>query len=80
MTVEALRQAAESPEGLTQASIINAARNLEYHPGAVRDGITYKASGEEDPFYVETVQVLQYDAATKLLNDVGELITDFESS
>ena len=32
VTVEILRQAAESPEGLTQASIINAARNLDFMP------------------------------------------------
>ena len=31
VTVEILRRAAESPEGLTQASIINAARNFDYH-------------------------------------------------
>ena len=80
VTVEILRQAADSPEGLTQASIINAARNLDYTPSVVQEGFTYKASGEEDPTYVEAVQIVQYDAATKFLNPVGELITKFESS
>ena len=40
VTVEILRRAAESPDGLTQASIINAARNLDFHPLLVREGMT----------------------------------------
>ena len=80
VTVETLRQAAESPEGLTQASIINTARNLDYTPSIVQEGFTYKASGEEDPVYVEDVQIVQYDAETKFLTPVGELITKFASS
>ena len=80
MTVEILRRAAESPDGLTQASIINTARTLEYTPSLVREGFTYKTSGEDDPYYVEAVQVVQYDHGTKYLNPAGELITKFESS
>ena len=80
VTVEILRRAADSPDGLTQASIINAARNLEYTPSIVQEGFTYKASGEEDGVYVEDVQIVQYDAETKFLNPVGELITKFRSS
>jgi hypothetical protein len=80
LTVEVLRRAAESPDGLTQASIINAARNFEYQASLGRDGVTLETSGEEDGYLVEDVQILQYDAAAKLMNDVGELITTFESS
>ncbi len=80
VTVEILRRAAESPEGLTQASIINQARNFEFKPSMVRDNITYKTSGEDDGYLVESVQIVQYDSKTKFLNDVGELITRFESS
>ena len=80
VTVEILRRAVESPEGLTQSSIMNTARSLQYTPSLVREGITYKADGEEDPYLVETVVILQYDSATQFLNDVGEPITDFESS
>ena len=46
----------------------------------MQDGFTYKMAGEEDATYVEAVQIVQYDAATKLFNPVGELITKFESS
>ena len=80
VTVEILRQAAESPDGLTQASIINTARNFEFTPSLVREGVTFKTSGEEDGYLVESAQIVQYDSATKYLNDVGELITEFESS
>ena len=80
VTVEILRQAAESPEGLTQASIINAARNFDYSAAMIREGIPFKTDGEEDGYLVESAQIVQYDAATKFLNDVGELITSFESS
>lgn len=76
--LEILKQAAESEEGLTRASIINAARNFSYHPSMVREGITLTMNGEEDPYMLESLQVVQYDAASKTLKDVGELITDFE--
>ena len=75
-----LSQAAESADGLTRASIINAARNFEYEPSLVRDGIVYKMNGEEDAYLVESMQIVQYDAAATIFNDVGELITEFESS
>ena len=80
VTVEILRQASESPDGLTQASIIEAARNFEHTPTLVREGFTYKTSGEDDPYYVEAVQIVQYDSATKFLDPVGDLITKFEST
>ena len=80
VTVEILRRAAESPDGLTQASIINAARNLDFEPSVVQEGIHYKMAGEQDSYYVEDVQIVQYDAAATVWNNVGELITEFASS
>jgi hypothetical protein len=80
VTVEILRNAAESPDGLTQASIINAARSLDHVPSLGVEGVTYKTSGEEDGFVVESVQIYQYDTTTKLLTPIGDLITSFESS
>jgi branched-chain amino acid transport system substrate-binding protein len=80
VTVAILQQAAESPDGLTRASIINAARNFEFTPSMGRDGIVYKMNGEEDAFLVESAQIVQYDAANAIFNDIGELITEFESS
>ena len=80
VTVEILRQAAASEAGLTRASIINAARNFTYEPTLVRDGVVYSMNGEEDPFIVEAIQVVQFDATSSTFTDIGELVLDFESS
>ena len=79
ITVAIIKQAAESPEGLTRASIINAARDFTYTPSLARDGVQAKSIGEEDPFLFESLTVLQYDATSATFTDVGKLIADFES-
>jgi ABC-type branched-subunit amino acid transport system substrate-binding protein len=80
VTVEILKQAAASPDGLTRASIVNAARNFEYTPSLAREGVVDKMNGEDDPYLAESLTVIQYDADTQTFQDVGELITDFETS
>ncbi|MGB8858595.1 MAG: ABC transporter substrate-binding protein [Ilumatobacteraceae bacterium] len=79
VTVAIIKQAMESPEGLSRASIINAARNFTYTPTLARDGVVFKSMGEEDPFLAESLQVLQYDFDTATFTDIGDLITEFES-
>ena len=79
VTVAILKQAQASPQGLTRASIINAARNFTYTPMLARDGVVDKSMGESDPYLAESLQVLQYDATKKVFNDIGSLITDFET-
>jgi ABC-type branched-subunit amino acid transport system substrate-binding protein len=79
ITVAVLKQAMDSPEGLTRASIINASRNFEYTPALARPGVVAKLSGEDDVFLAESLQVVQYDATAGTFSDVGELITEFES-
>src|SRR5262249_40874357 len=78
VTLAALKEAAASPDGLTRASIMNAVRNFDYHASLGRDGVTLKASGTDDPYLLESLQVVQYDADTKTYTDVGPLITSFE--
>lgn len=78
LAVEVLRRAAESEGGLTRASIINAARSLDYQFSLARDGVKFTLNGEEDAYGLESLQVVQYDADTKTYTDVGELVTDFE--
>ncbi|MFV0306600.1 MAG: ABC transporter substrate-binding protein [Desertimonas sp.] len=73
VTVAAIAQAAESPEGLTQASIMTAARHLDMVPGLARDGVRYTTNGLEDQYYVESVQVVRYDAANTVFVDEGPL-------
>lgn len=79
VTIAIIKQAMESPEGLTRASIINAARNFEYVPSLARDGIVLRMNGTADAFLSESLQVLQYDAESATFTDIGTLITEFES-
>lgn len=71
VTVAVLQAAASSDTGLTQASIIDAARNLNFHPSLLRDGMQYIMNGLDDAFYSEDVQVVQYDADAGYFTDVG---------
>lgn len=77
--VAVLIQAAASPEGLTRASIINAARNFEYTPMLGVSGVVYKMNGVDDPYLAESLVVRQYSASTATFTDVSDLITEFES-
>jgi ABC-type branched-subunit amino acid transport system substrate-binding protein len=78
VTVKALIAAAKSPEGMTRASILNAIRVLDYHPALFRDGIDFKLNGTEDPFSIESLQVVQFSAATKVYTDIGAVVKDYE--
>ena len=78
LIVEVIRQAAESEDGLTRASIMNAARSLDYEFQLARDGVKFTVDGAEDPYGLESMQVVQYSADTKTYTDIGELITSFE--
>ncbi len=79
VTVAILKQASESPEGLTRASIMNAARNYSLVPSLARDGVVLTMNGDVDAFQAESLQVVQYEFASGTFSDVGELITDYES-
>jgi len=79
ITVLILKQALESEEGLTRASIINAARNFDQVGMLTRDGVRMKMSGLVDQFIAESLQVVQYDSTTKLFTDIGSLIALYES-
>ncbi len=82
VTVAILIQAQASPQGLTQASIINAARNFTFTPSLGLPGVEFKMSGEEDPFLAQSLIVRQYAVAADgsgTFTDIGELITQFET-
>jgi hypothetical protein len=78
MTVAILVKALESGE-LTRASIMNAARSFEAVGMLTRPGVTMKMSGLSDQYIAQSLQIVQYDATTKLFTDIGDLITDYES-
>lgn len=79
VTVHILQQAAKSPDGLTRASIMDAARNFEFTPQLAIDGLTLKMDGDKDAYQMESLQLEQYDAATGLFTMLGDLDTSFES-
>ena len=78
ITVAILRKALESGV-LSRASIINAARNLDVVGMLTREGVRMKMHGLADQFIAESLQIVQYDAETKLFTDIGSLITLYES-
>ncbi len=78
LTAQILKQAATSPDGLTRASIIDAARNFNYHPTLARDGVQFVMNGEQDPYLNEEQQIVQYKASSKTYTDVGPLNKTFE--
>jgi branched-chain amino acid transport system substrate-binding protein len=78
LTVEVLRAASESPDGLTRASIINAARSMDYEFSLARDGVAFTMNGADDAYGAEILQVVQYDADTHTYTDIGDIITEFE--
>jgi branched-chain amino acid transport system substrate-binding protein len=77
-TVQVLTQAAKSPDGLTRASILDAARDFEYTPTLGRPGVTLKMAGTEDPYLLESLQVVQFDADTHTYTDIGTMNSEFE--
>ena len=80
MTLAILQKAAASEAGLTQASIIDAARNLDFRPSLLRDNLhEYVMNGLDDPFYSEDVQMVQYDSSVGHFNDIGDPYS-FETS
>lgn len=78
LALEVLKAAAESEEGLTRASIINAARAIDYSFSLAREGVSFTMNGAEDAYGLESLQVVQFDADTKTYTDIGELVTSFE--
>lgn len=79
VTVEAIRRAAASSEGLTRASIINTFRSMEYHPSLFHEGINMRLNGEQDAASFESLQVVSFNAADLIFEPAGDVITDFES-
>jgi len=79
LTVEIIAKAAASEAGLTRASIIEAARSVNYTPMLARDGVVMKTNGTSDQATAESLTVIQYNATSKTFADVGSLISDFES-
>lgn len=76
-TVAILAKAAESGE-VTRASIMDAARSLDFTGMFARPGVSLKTDGEKDGFPLESFQVIQWDAAKKVYTDIGSVHSEFE--
>jgi branched-chain amino acid transport system substrate-binding protein len=78
-TVHQLQRAAASPEGLTRASIINAARNMNYHPMFALEGINTVTDGMDDTFQAESMHMTQWLADEGHYEETGA-VYDYETS
>ena len=77
-TVNILIKASESGT-LSRKSIMEAARNIEFIPSLAREGVVYKMNGDEDPYALESLTVIQWDEETQNFIDLTDVNTDFES-
>ncbi|MDQ6522940.1 ABC transporter substrate-binding protein [Nocardioides sp. LHD-245] len=79
MFVEAAKQAAASDLGLSKLGLIVAARNLDFHPDMVADGIDFTTSGLSDVAPIEAGELNSWSVAEggfqqgKLYDFEGEL-------
>jgi len=75
----AILNAALKSGTLSRKSIIEAARNLTYTPSLARPSVQYKMNGADDAYAFQTLQVLQWSAASATFTEIGDPITEFES-
>ncbi|HVM54925.1 MAG TPA: ABC transporter substrate-binding protein [Acidimicrobiales bacterium] len=79
-TVQVLIDALAESGEVSRASIINAARSLDFHPDLFRDGISISTNGDADGFPIESFQVIQWSAESKTYTDIGDIHTEFEGT
>ncbi len=77
-TVNILNAAAATGT-LSRQSIIEASRNLEFVPSLGREGVVYRMNGDEDPFALQSLTILQWNQASGTFTEIGDLITTYES-
>ncbi len=68
--IEILKNAAESDDGLTRVSVMNAAWNIDFEPPLLFGPI--KMNGKDDAYGVETLEFVEYSTATKSMKRTGE--------
>ena len=74
-----IAQAQQSPDGLSQASIIDAARALDAPAPLGRPGVVLRTNGGADPALIQSAQVIRWNAAAGRFDALGPVVTDFES-
>lgn len=72
--VEALRVAAELPDGLTRTNFMLAVRNLSIDHPLLLDGISFAANGAQDGYFIEGSDFSQFDADAQSWTIVGDIV------
>jgi len=73
MDINVFKTAAASSLGLSEAGIMQAARNQDYHPSLFYPGVNWVMNAKE-AYGMMALQPLKYDNATQSFVDVGPLI------
>jgi branched-chain amino acid transport system substrate-binding protein len=77
--VDILQQAQQSPAGLSQASIIEAARSLDVPAPLGRPGVVLRTNGAADPSPIQSAQVVRWNAVAARFDAVGPVVTVADS-
>ena len=72
--VEALRVAADLPDGLTRTNFILAVRSLSIVHPLLLDGISFGANGTEDAYFIEGSDFSLFDADAQSWTIVGDIV------
>ncbi len=72
--VEALRIAAELPDGITRTNLILAVRSLDIDHPMYLDGIRFTLSGNSDAYPIEGSDISQYDSGSETWGTPTEII------
>ena len=76
--VDIVRQAQQSPDGLSQASLITAARHLDVPATLGRPGVVLRTDGRRDPALIQSMQVVRWSVASGRFEPVGPVVTTRE--
>jgi hypothetical protein len=77
LAVHAAQQAFDAGD-YSRAGIMNAARNIDYTPGLVVDGVVTQMNAD-DAFFAEGTQLVQWSDATKAFATAGDVV-DYNGS
>lgn len=77
--VAVLRAAQTSDDGLSRASILDAARHLDSAAPLGRPGVVLRTDGSADPDVIQSGQVVRWNATAGRFDAVGPVVTDRET-
>ncbi|MFT3855779.1 MAG: ABC transporter substrate-binding protein [Ilumatobacteraceae bacterium] len=77
--VEIVRAAQQSPDGLSQASLITAARHLDVAAPLGRPGVVLRTDGARDPAMIQSMQVVRWSASSGRFEPIGPVVTSRET-